>query len=162
MNPQEPRSAMRRPALRMEGPVGAQTVFNGRSYDYFAGTGYLGLQTHPAVIQAAVEATQRYGISTSTSRGSYGEHPIYDALESEAQAYFGAEKVLYFPSGYQGIAVLTQAAGQPFEHIFIDSAAHFSLWDAASATNLPITPFQHRQPEHLAACLRADLRPGER
>jgi 8-amino-7-oxononanoate synthase len=149
-------------ALQMEGPVGARTVFSGREYDYFGGTGYLGLQSHPAVVQAGVEALGRYGLSTATSRGSYGEHPVYAELERQACAYFGAEKVLYFPSGYQGISVLTQATGGRFEHVFIDSAAHFSLWDAAYATNQPITPFHHLRPESLEAALLAELEPGER
>jgi glycine C-acetyltransferase/8-amino-7-oxononanoate synthase len=130
--------------------------------DYFAGTGYLGLQNHPAVIQAAQEAIQRYGFSTATSRGGYGEHPVYDELEQEACAYFGAEKVLYFPSGYMGISILTQATSNCFDHIFIDSSAHFSLWDAAYATNLPITPFHHRCPQSLADLLRSESRPQER
>ena len=149
-------------SLRMESPAGARTVFNGREMDYFAGTGYLGLQNHPAVLQAAQEALHRYGFSTATSRGGYGEHPVYDELEQEACAYFSAEKVLYFASGYLGVSILTQATSNRFDHIFIDSSAHFSLWDAAHATNLPITPFHHLRPQSLAEHLRSELRPKER
>jgi 8-amino-7-oxononanoate synthase len=149
-------------SIRMQGPVGARTVFNGREFDYFSGTGYLGLQTHPQVIQAAVEAVQRYGLSTASSRGGFGEHPLYDELEQAACAYFGAEKVLYFASGYLGIAILTQAANDQFDHIFLDSAAHFSLWDAAKATNKPITVFHHCRVDRLAEALRCELLPDER
>jgi 8-amino-7-oxononanoate synthase len=148
--------------FQMESPPGARTTFNGREVDYFAGTGYLGLQSHPAVIQAAQEALQKYGFSTATSRGGYGEHPIYEELEKEACAYFGAEKVLHFVSGYLGISILAQATGNLFSHIFIDSSAHFSLWDAALGTNLPITPFHHLRPQSLAEKLRTDLQPQER
>jgi glycine C-acetyltransferase/8-amino-7-oxononanoate synthase len=130
--------------------------------DYFAGTGYLGLQTHPAVLKAAEEALMQYGFSTATSRGGYGEHPVYDRLEKEACAYFEAEKVLYFASGYLGISILTQATGNRFDHIFIDSSAHFSLWDAAYATNLPITPFHHLRPQSLAEALKRELLPKAR
>jgi 8-amino-7-oxononanoate synthase len=149
-------------SLHMESPAGAQTIFNGRSMDYFAGTGYLGLQNHPAVLQAAQAALQRYGFSTATSRGGYGEHPVYDKLEQEACAFFSAEKVLCFASGYLGASILTQATVNRFDHIFIDSSAHFSLWDAAYATNLPITPFHHLRPQSLAEHLRSELRPQER
>lgn len=149
-------------SLRMESPVGAQIVFDGSRLDYFAGTGYLGLQNNPAVLQAAQAALLRYGLSTATSRGGFGEHPVYDRLEHEACAFFGAEKVLYFASGYLGASILTQATGNQFEHIFIDSSAHFSLWDAAYATNLPITPFHHLRPQSLAEKLRNELHPKER
>jgi 8-amino-7-oxononanoate synthase len=146
----------------MESPSGAQIIFNGRPMDYFAGTGYLGLQNHPAVLKAAQVALQQYGFSTATSRGGYGEHPIYKELEQEACAYFGAEKVIYFASGYMGISILTQSTGNKFDHIFIDSSAHFSLWDAAYATNLPITPFHHMRTQSLAENLQKELRPKER
>lgn len=149
-------------SLHMESPLGARMIFNGREMDYFAGAGYLGLQNHPDVIQAAQEALQRYGFSTATSRGGYGEHSVYDELEQEACAYFRAEKVLYFASGYLGISILTQATGNRFDHIFIDSSAHFSLWDAAYATNLPITPFHHLRPQSLAEHLHSELHPQER
>ena len=149
-------------ALLMESPVGAQTIFNGRTMDYFGGSGYLGLQIHPAVLQAAQKALQRYGFSTATSRGGFGEHTVYAELEKAACAYFGAEKVIYYASGYLGSAILTQATSNRFEHIFIDSSAHFSLWDAAHATNLPITPFHHLRAQSLAEHLNRDLRSQER
>jgi 8-amino-7-oxononanoate synthase len=149
-------------SLHMESSAGARTVFNGREMDYFAGTGYLGLQNHPAVVQAAQEAMRKYGLSTATSRGGYGEHEIYDELEQEACAYFGAERVLYFASGYMGTSILTQATGNRFDHIFIDSSAHFSLWDAAYATNQAITPYHHVKAQSLAEKLRSELRPRER
>lgn len=148
--------------IRMESIVAARTVFNGQEFDYFSGTGYLGLQSHPAVLQAAQEALLRYGLTTATSRGGYGEHPLYDELERQACAYFDSQKMVYFASGYLGLAVLTQVSGQANDHIFIDSAAHFSLWDAAHATNRPITPFHHLSPDALAENLGRELLPQER
>jgi 8-amino-7-oxononanoate synthase len=147
---------------KMESPVGPRVIFNGREMDYFAGAGYLGLQNHPVVLQAAQAALVRYGISTATSRGGYGEHPIYDELEKEACAYFNAERILYFASGYLGISILTQATRNRFDHIFIDSSAHFSLWDAAYSTNMPITPFHHLRSQSLEEKLRGELRRQER
>lgn len=148
--------------LYMESPVGPRTIFNGREVDYFSGCGYLGLQSHPVVVQAAVNALQRYGLSTATSRGSYGEHPEYTAFERQACDYFGAGRVIYFASGYLGMSILTQATGRLYDHIFIDSSAHFSLWDAAQATNRPITPFPHCQVDRLREAMPRELRPGER
>jgi len=149
-------------SLSMESPAGARTVINGHAMDYFAGSGYLGLQNHPEVVNTSVAALQRYGFSTATSRGGYGEHFIYNELEREACAYFGAEKVLYFASGYLGTSILTQATRNRFEHIFIDSSAHFSLWEAAYGANLPITTFQHGNAQSLAEHLYNELRPHER
>ena len=146
----------------LSSPIGPRIVFDGRSIDYYGGSGYLCLQAHPEVIRAGQEALERYGLSTATSRGGFGEHPVYAALERAACAFFEAEKVLLLPSGYLGAAVLTQTSGREFEHIFIDADAHYSLWDAAQATNQPITPFAHRRPEALAEVLHRELHPSER
>jgi len=83
-------------------------------------------------------------------------------LEQEASQFFGAQKVLYFASGYMGMSILTQTGGTAHDHIFIDSQAHYCLWDAAHATNKAITPFHHLSPQHLQECLRRDLQPTER
>ena len=68
----------------MESPPGARTIINGRWRDYFSGTGYLGLQGHPDLLAAAASALARYGLTTATSRGGYGEHPLYAAVEQAA------------------------------------------------------------------------------
>ena len=53
---------------QMQSPPGPETVIDGRSYLYFAGTGYLGLQAHPEVIRAACEAAELYGLGSATAR----------------------------------------------------------------------------------------------
>lgn len=149
-------------AGRLESGVGPRLVFNGRELDYFGGSGYLGLQNHPRVLAAARAALDAWGFSTATSRGGFGEHPLYDRFEQAACDFFGAEAVLSLPSGYMGPAVLVQASLRRFEHIFIDADAHYSLWDAAQAAGVPVTPFAHLRPEALAAALKRELGKGER
>ena len=72
----------------MESPIGPRVTINGRERDYFAGCSYLGLQNHPDLVAAAIDALTRYGLGTATSRGGYGEHPVYVALEAAAARYF--------------------------------------------------------------------------
>lgn len=148
--------------LHMHSPLGPRVVIGDRERDYFAGTGYLGLQNHPAVRQAAIDAIQQYGMATGTSRGGYGDHVIYDALEAEARAFFGVERVLYYPSGYMSTVILAQGLRERYERIFIDSAAHYSMWDGARSTGKPVIAFQHRDAQSLQECLRRELKPGER
>jgi 8-amino-7-oxononanoate synthase len=146
---------------QLESPIGPRVTINGREVDYFSGTGYLGLQSRPEVIRAGIEALQHYGLSSATSRGGFGEHPVYDRLEWEARAYFAAEKALFFPSGYMGMSVLLQTNGTVNDHIFIDSAAHYSAWDACLAANKTMTPFHHLRPESLTEKIKAELLRGE-
>ncbi len=146
----------------MESPPGARTLINGRWRDYFAGCGYLGLQDHPALLQAAAEALQQYGLNTATSRGGYGEHPVFLAVEQAAAEFFGAERATYYVSGYLGNAILTQGLRGEYEHIFIDDASHFSVWDGVRTAGLPVTAFRHLDAHDLSVQCRTHLRPGER
>lgn len=146
----------------MQSPPGARTLINDRWRDYFSGCGYLGLQGHPALLQAAAEALQKYGLTTATSRGGYGEHPVYQAVERAAARFFEAERATYFVSGYLGNAILVQGLRGEYEHIFVDEDSHFSVWDGARTVDVPVTPFRHRDPEDLATRCRASLKPGER
>jgi len=143
-------------------PVGPRVMVAGRECDYFSGTGYLGLQSDPRVLAAAQVALARFGLSTATSRGGYGEHPLYVDLERAICAYFSTEQALYLPTGYLGMSLLVQGLHGLYERLFVDEAAHFSVWDAARGTNLPVVSFHHLDVEDLARQLRAHLRPGER
>lgn len=146
----------------MASPVGPRVLIAGRERDYFSGTGYLGLQSHPAVLQAAADCLAQYGLSTATARGGYGEHPVYTALEAELCAYFAVEGALVLASGYLGVVALCQGLQQEHQRIFMDAAAHFSVLDAARASGKPVHSYAHLDPADLQAALRRELRPGER
>ena len=92
----------------VESPVGARMRINGRWRDYFSGCSYLGLQSHPGLLGAASVALQQYGLGTATSRGGYGEHPLYRSVERAAAAYWGAERAIYYVTAYLGNSVLLQ------------------------------------------------------
>ncbi len=117
----------------MQSPPGARTLINGRWCDYFSGTGYLGLQGHPGLLAAASDALARYGLTTATSRGGYGEHPLFASVESAAARYWDTDAALYYVTGYLGSAVLLQGLSGDYDRIFVDESSHFSVWDAARA-----------------------------
>lgn len=148
--------------FRMQSPMGPRVVIAGRERDYFSGTGYLGLHNHPAVIEAAVNAIHNYGLATGTSRGGYGEHDVYNALESAACSFFDAERIILYPSGYMSAAILAQGLSEHWDRAFIDASAHYSLWDGARSTARSLHAFHHCDPQSLADCLKRELRPGER
>jgi 8-amino-7-oxononanoate synthase len=143
-------------------PLGPRVTIAGRERDYFSGTGYLGLHNHPAVLQAAIDCIRRYGLSTATSRGGYGEHPVYDRLDEELHAFFNCERAIYFASGYLGAAIVCQGYRDDCEQIFIDERAHFSVFDAARGAGKPVHAYPHLDPEGLQSLLRRELRPRER
>jgi 8-amino-7-oxononanoate synthase len=146
----------------VESPVGARVRINGRWRDYFSGCSYLGLQSHPGLLGAASVALQQYGLGTATSRGGYGEHPLYRSVERAAAAYWGAERAIYYVTAYLGNSVLLQGLQGEYERIFIDDASHYSVWDGARITGVPMHPFRHRDARDLADQLHTHIAAGER
>ena len=142
------------PRRVMEGPPGPETVIDGRRYIYFGGTSYLGLHGHPEIVEAACEATRKYGIHTATSRRGFGNNPPTLDAERLAAAYFGTEAAFYFASGYLGTATLIQALSGSFDVIVTDEHCHFSMLEAAPLPGRPIHSFGHCDPDGLAAALR--------
>jgi glycine C-acetyltransferase/8-amino-7-oxononanoate synthase len=83
-------------------------------------------------------------------------------VEAAAARFFEAERAIYFVSGYLGNAILLQGLRGDYEQIFVDQDSHFSVWDGVRTAGIPVTPFQHLDPDDLASCCRANLKPGER
>ena len=59
----------------MESAPGARTVIDGKEVDYFCGCGYFGFQGRRELIEAACQATCKYGLGSATSRRGYGNNP---------------------------------------------------------------------------------------
>lgn len=149
-------------AYLMTSPPGAKTQFDGRYFDYFCGTGYLGLQGHPLVIEAACEATRQYGLGSATSRMTYGNTPILSDVEQKAAEFFEAEQAMYYASGYMGVSVLLQGLSPSYDVLFIDEKSHFSSKDAALMSCKPMVRFAHCQTDDLAMKLKTELKSGQR
>ena len=153
-----------RPEYLIDGPPGAETIFDGESYLYFGGTGYFGLHKHPEIIAAAETALRQYGTGSATTRGGLGTSPQVLELEQEAAAYFGTEDAAYLATGYLSDMAGLQALCEytRVDAIFIDEFAHFSHRDGAATTGKPIHPFRNGDNNHLAEQLDAHLTPGQK
>jgi len=146
----------------MQGPPGARTVIDGRTYTYFAGTGYLGLQGHPEIIRAACEATRRYGIGSANSRTAFGNLPPTLEVERRAAEFFGLEEAFYFMSGYVGNNILVLLLGDSIDRVFVDESSHYCVFEAARLTGRTPVEFRHCDAGDLASKLRTELNPGAR
>lgn len=148
----------------MEGKAGTTVLLDGSPCLYFAGTSYFQLHSHPDVIQAAVEACQRGGMGSATTRTMTGTTPLLLKLEQKAASYFQTEDAVYLPSGYLSSLAGMQAlkALGKYERIFLDECAHYSLQEGAMATGLPIEYFKNGDLSSLGKELEQKLLPGER
>ncbi|WP_197528420.1 aminotransferase class I/II-fold pyridoxal phosphate-dependent enzyme [Aeoliella mucimassa] len=139
---------------------GTSTTIDGRSYLYFGGTGYLGLQCHPQVIEAACEATRRWGVGSATNRGGWGTTPPVQEVEHRAAQFWQCDDAYYFASGYSCNHILLSAIHRSVDMLFVDEFAHFSIEDACRFFRLPIVRFRHRDAMALSESLGEHLPPG--
>src|SRR5260221_14233626 len=122
----------------MQSAPGAETIFDGRRYLYFAGTGYLGLQGHPEVLRAAADAVYQYGLASATSRTGFGNNPPTLEGEERAAAFCGQEDAFYYIPGYLGNSILALWLRDQFDDAFVDELAHYSVLEGLAMAQRPI------------------------
>lgn len=122
----------------------------------FSCNDYLGLSRHPAVVEAAVEATLRYGAGAGASRLVTGNHPLYAELERRLAALKGTEDAVVFGSGYlTNIGVLPVLAGAR-DLIVMDELCHSCLLTGAELSRARVLEFPHNDAAAAAALLAAE------
>ena len=146
----------------MDSAPGAETVINGRKYIYFGGTGYFGLHGNAEMIQVAIDAINKYGMHSATSRTMFGNNPVLLDAEKKLAGYFETEEALYYVSGYFNGLMMAQGLADQFDLAFVDETAHFSIKDGINSTRKPIVFYKHRDPSDLRSKLKYELKAGQR
>jgi len=146
----------------MDSAPGAETVINGRKYVYFGGTGYFALHGNAEMIRTGIEAFQKYGMHSATTRSGFGNNPVLLDAEKKIAGYFGTEESLYFVSGYLSGLFMAQGLADQYDVIFADETAHFSIRDAIFSTRKPVVFYKHRDPSDLRMKLKSELKAGQR
>jgi len=77
-----------------------EVVMSGKKVLMFGSNAYLGLTNHPKVIEAAVEATKKYGSGCAGSRFLNGTLDIHIELEHELAEFVGKEDALIYSTGF--------------------------------------------------------------
>jgi 8-amino-7-oxononanoate synthase len=147
----------------MESRPGTTVLLDGKRYLYFAGTSYFQLHTHPEVIQAAVDATHKFGMGSATTRKLSGTTPLLRKVEDKLSSYFNTEDAVYLPSGYlsslAGLKALEELG--LYDIIFLDEGSHYSLLQGATATGRPVIPFRNGDLKDLESKVKKHLGPGQ-
>ncbi|MFA3781818.1 aminotransferase class I/II-fold pyridoxal phosphate-dependent enzyme [Melioribacteraceae bacterium 4301-Me] len=148
----------------MESAPGAQTIINGKLYNYFGGTSYYELHNNKEVINAAIKALNKYGINSSSSRNSYGTTPLLLEVEKQAAEFFNCEDSVYLASGFLSDIAAVQALVNMnlFDSVFIDEISHYSNNYAAKISGKKINKFSHLNPNDLEEKIKKTLKKGGR
>jgi 8-amino-7-oxononanoate synthase len=142
-----------------EAAAGATTMIGGREYINFSSYDYLGLNGHPRVKKAAIEAIEHYGTSASASRLVAGERPVQRDLEHALAAFYGVEACIAFVSGH---ATNVSTIGSLFgakDLVLHDALVHNSVLEGIRLSGAHRRSFPHNDWEVLDDLL-SDIRGG--
>ncbi len=142
--------------LHVTDPVGGAGVErDGRRLLNFCSNDYLNLSQHPDVIQAAVDATQRYGAGSGASRLVTGNHPLYEELENALARLKGTDAACVFGSGYlTNVAVIPLLAGAS-DLVVLDELSHACIHAGTRLSGARFEVFAHNDVEQADRLLRA-------
>jgi 8-amino-7-oxononanoate synthase len=121
----------------------------------FASNDYLGLTQHPAVVQAAHDAIDRWGTGAGSARLIVGSRPVHGELERALAAWKGTESAVLFSTGFAAnLGVLgTFAAADVL--VCSDELNHASLIDGRRLAGAPLAVYRHCDAAHVDELLRA-------
>src|SRR5262245_54776814 len=97
----------------IDSPQGANPRVGGQALVNFPANDYLGLASHPALKEAAVQATSEFGAGAGASRLISGSLRVHHQLEDCLAAFKGTEAALTFSSGYAtAVGTITALVGR--------------------------------------------------
>src|SRR5579864_6535358 len=94
------RDGLFRPLRVLESAQGPEVVINGRPLVSLSSNNYLGLNTHPRLVEAAERAAAEWGAGTGAVRTIAGTQTLHEELERRLAVFKRTEAALTFQSGY--------------------------------------------------------------
>jgi glycine C-acetyltransferase/8-amino-7-oxononanoate synthase len=138
------------------------SMVEGRLVHNFSSNDYLGLATHPALMQAAERALKDFGTGSGASRLICGSLQPHAVLEEAIAKFKCAERALVFATGYATAVGTISALVSTGDIVIIDKLAHASIVDGARLSGAKLRVFAHNDLNDLESILQwADRRRGE-
>ncbi len=134
-------------------PQSSTVIHEGKEYINFSSNDYLGLSSHPDVIERSKEFTEKYGTSSGASRLVTGSKTIHNELEKRLAEFLECEAVLLFNSGFQANLSVLSAIADRNSLILADKQIHNSLIQGAILSRAVFKRFDHNDLEDLESLL---------
>ncbi len=131
--------------IEVEYPEGAarEKVLN------FCANNYLGLSSHPDVVQAAHDGLDKRGYGMSSVRFICGTQDIHRELQDRVSEFLGMEDTLLFPSCMDANSGVFESIMEQEDVIIADRLIHASLVDGIRLCSAQYDTFKHMDMKHL-------------
>jgi 8-amino-7-oxononanoate synthase len=137
--------------------AGAVVTVDGRDMIMIGSNNYLGLTQHPEVIDAGVQAMQKYGSGCTGSRFLNGTLDLHEELEVELARYMNKEACLLFSTGFQTNQGFISTIIGKNDLVLSDRANHASIVDGTRLAFGKTIKYRHNDMEDLERILETDL-----
>ena len=116
--------------LVLESPQSAHVEVEGMgALLNFCANNYLGLADHPAIIEAARDALERWGFGMASVRFICGTQTLHKQLEERLSDFLGTEDTILFSSCFDANGGLFEALLGPDDAVISDALNHASIID---------------------------------
>ncbi|MGE7766033.1 8-amino-7-oxononanoate synthase [Peribacillus sp. NPDC096540] len=118
-------------------------MVNGKKMMMFASNNYLGLAQDHRLIEASVQATQRFGTGSTGSRLTTGNTIVHEKLEKRLAEFKQTDSAIVLNTGYMAnIAALTTLVGKE-DLILSDEMNHASIIDGCRLSRAETIIYRH-------------------
>jgi len=134
--------------------VGARVTIDGKRVIQLSNNSYLGLSTHPKVVEAAKRAIDKYGVGSGAVRPISGTMDIHVECEEKIARFKKVESALLFQSGFTANVGVVSTLTVEGDHIVSDELNHASIIDGARLSKATRAVYKHKDYGHLEELLK--------
>lgn len=138
----------------ISGPQGAEILVNGKTVLNFCANNYLGLSSHPAVMEAAHKAIETHGYGMSSVRFICGTQDIHKELEKSLSEFLGMEDTILYAAAFDANGGVFEPLFNEQDAIISDALNHASIIDGVRLCKAQRFRYEHNNMDDLEAKLR--------
>jgi len=135
-------------------PQGPEITVNGRTVLNFCANNYLGLSSHPKVIEAAFAAIESHGYGMSSVRFICGTQDIHKELEQKIAQFLGTEDSILYAACFDANGGVFESLFNENDAIISDTLNHASIIDGVRLCKAQRFRYEHNNMEDLEAKLK--------
>jgi glycine C-acetyltransferase len=134
---------------------GPEITVNGKVVLNFCANNYLGLSSHPKVIQAAHDAIHTHGYGLSSVRFICGTQDIHKELEKKIADFLGTEDTILYVAAFDANGGVFEPLFNEEDAIISDALNHASIIDGVRLCKAQRYRYEHNSMEDLEDKLKA-------
>lgn len=138
----------------------AITIQGGKEVLNFCANNYLGLSSHPKVIEAAKAAIDSHGFGLSSVRFICGTQDIHKTLEEKISHFLGTEDTILYAAAFDANGGVFEPLFGDKDAIISDSLNHASIIDGVRLSKCMRYRYEHNSMEDLEAKLKEAITAG--